>query len=336
MEIDNDPKGTVSPSTEEQDIADIEALLGDPDLDDAETEVSDGDENDPDNEAAGEDELEDLADDSEEDGEEIADDVDQKEEAEDQSDVELTLGDGRKVNRKQIEAAFQAERDIKAALTPKFQEVAAIRKELDAEKQAITQQKQLYEQVVPFAQSVLEQMLPQPATEEEHMNDPIGAMAKDRAHQRAVAQLNALQAANQQHTQKAQEQQQAATLQRQREMWAKAAERRADLKSRDGIQKYNLEISNYLLKAGLPEEAISSIDSDTVLQIVEKAMAYDNLKSKAPVVEKKAAKALPVAAPKARQAPQTSRDAQRKQLEKKLRQTGDPRFADALFMDLID
>lgn len=334
MEIDNDPRNGTVIQTEEQDISDIAALLGDPEMDDAEPDVGDEGENEPDTEAAEDDGFEDLVDDDE--VEEPEADAAEEQEAEPQTDVELTLTDGRKVNRKQIEAAFQAERDIKAALTPKFQEVAAIRKELDTEKQVISQQKQMFEQVVPFAQAVLEQMIPQPATEEEHMNDPIGAMAKDRAYQRAQAQLNALQQSQRIAMQQAQEEQQKEVINRQREMWTKAAERRADLRDRKGVQEYNVKLSNYLLGSGFPEESIKSIDNDSILQIVEKAMAYDELKAKAPKVEKKAANAMPVAQPKARQAPQNSRDAQRKTLEKKLRQTGDPRYADALFMDLID
>lgn len=333
MEIDNDPKGIVTEPTEEQDIADIAALLDDPDLEDAvEAEVDDG-EHEPDEAVA---ETEETEGEEPEEPEEEADSEQPEEEPADQTDVELTLTDGRKVNRKQIEAAFQAERDIKAAFTPKFQEVAAARKELETKEQAIAQQKQFFEQVVPFAQSVLQQVVPPPATEEEHYNDPIGAMAKDRAHQRAVAQLQALQSAHQQEQERTKEQQANAIREGKRQLSEALLSRRADLKSKEAIQAYSTEIEGYLINNGFDRGVIDEIVDDKILQIVEKAAAYDKLKAKAPVAEKKAASAAPVAKPKARQAPQTSAEAKRLGLEKKLRQTGDPKYADALFMDLID
>lgn len=334
MDIDNDPKGIVTElPTEEQDIADIAALLDDPDLEDA-VEAEDGDDEHEPEEAVAETEETEVEE-TEETQEEAGDEKPEEEPA-DQTDVELTLSDGRKVNRKQIEAAFQAERDIKAAFTPKFQEVAAARKELDTAKQAIAQQQQFYEQVVPFAQAVLQEQVPPPATEEEHYNDPIGAMAKDRAHQRAVARLNALQSAHQQHQERIREEQATAIREGKRQLSEALLARRSDLKSKEAIQAYSTEIEGYLLNNGFDRGVIDGIVDDKILQIVEKAAAYDKLKAKAPVAEKKAASAAPVAKPKARQAPQTSADAKRRELEKKLRQTGDPRFADALFMDLID
>lgn len=334
----NDPEGIAPDNVDHMDdeTADIASLLGDPD------DLGDADEDDESNEAEASDETDDAAPDTEEDeasddedGDEEADETDDESEP-DLSDVELFLTDGRKVNRKQIEAAFTAERDMKAAFTRKTQEIAESRKALESEAQTVAQQKQQYEQVVPFAMSVLQNMIPPAATDEEHQNDPIGAMAKDRAHSRAMSQLQALHAEHQKHQQVTQQQSGQEWQQSKAQLRDALFARRPDLQDKAKFSEYEEQVAKDLELLGLDRSDLASIVDDRHLQIIEKAAAYDRLKAQKPKLAKKAENAPPVQKPGVRKGQNAGKSGRRAELEKKLRQTGDARYADALFVDLVD
>jgi len=335
----NDPSGTATNDvvqSMDDETAEIASLLGDPeDLDDTgeEDESSEAEASDENDDA--EPEAEEGEEPDEEEGDED-DDQSDDEDAKDLSDVELFLSDGRKVNRKQIEAAFTAERDMKAVLTRKTQEIAEAKRGLESKEQAVTQQLQQYDRVVPFAISVLTNLVPPPATEEEHQNDPITAMAKDRRHSRANADLQALYAEHQKHEQVTQERSTTQWTQSKTALRDALFERRPELRNPAKFSAYENKIADDLELLGLPRSEINNVLDDRHLVIIEEAAAYRRLKAQKPKIAKKTEAAPPVKKPGVRTGQNTGKSNRRAELEKKLRQTGDARYADALFVDLVN
>lgn len=333
----NDPQGTAPVADEYErsdETADIVALLDDPD--DLDDEPEDDDESD-----AGEVGDEPTDDAEPEEGEEPeadeADDADDSDEAEatDLSDVELFLPDGRKVNRKQIEAAFSAERDMKAAFTRKTQEIAEYKRSVDQHAEALTQQKQYLDQIIPYAQELLQTALPEPPNEEDYARDPIGAMAKERAYKRAQEQQGAIHQAVEYRRQEQAQEQQRVLEQRKHQMHNSLLERHPELAKPQAFQAFESKLADTFTHYGLDPRTLSQLADDRMVRVFEDAMAYRDLKAAKPKVMEKAKTAAPVVKPGVRKT-NDGRTKRRSDLEAKLRRTGDPAYADALFVDLID
>jgi hypothetical protein len=326
----NDPQGTASELEDEaSQTAAIEALLDDPTEDDANEgnteDNAEGDE--PNGDDAQDDESEDGSDDDAEDGDEA--------DTSDKSDVAITLADGRTLNRKQIEAAVNAETQIRAAFTPKFQQLAADRREFEAEKQATTQQRQYFDQIIPFALQALAQVVGQPATEAEHQADPFAAAAKDRNYQRNIAQLQQLEEAAQYQQQTHQSQGTQHLRQKKIAMRDALFERRTDLKDAAALKRYEDDLDKTLTAYGFGPGDAGKIMDDRILRAFEDAgryLAIQSNKSKAQVKQKTVP---PVAKPGARQGQNNPRAKVRADAKAKLRSSGNPALADALLVDLV-
>lgn len=324
----NDPQGTATDTVlddEASQTAAIEALLGDPEEDDAQNNES----------ATGGDEP--NGDDNQGDAPEGASDdatTDADAATGDQSDVTVTLSDGRTLNRKQIEAAVRAEADLKAALTPKFQEAAAMRRQAEQERQAISQQKAVLDQYLPLVTQALTELVGEPATEEDYQRDFIAATAKERAYQRNVAKLQQLQQAQQYQQQTSQ----AETTQQMREkkiaMRDALFSRRAELKDPAAFQKYESELVQTLVHYGFEPGDEAKIVDDRILRAFEDAARYRAIQANKSKAEVKGTNVPPVAKPGVRQSNNTRAEVRAKAMSK-LRSSGDPALADALLADLV-
>jgi hypothetical protein len=237
---------------------------------------------------------------------------------EDDDDPEVILRDNTKVKLSELKRiAGDTAGEIQRARA----ETQAKEAEIQARAAQIAQQQKFFGEVVPAAMAIVQSQIPPKATDEMWADDPIAAAQQDRAHEAGLARLRAFQGAMQaQHQQSAQEKSKAVTthLQREHEALLKEMPQMADQKVRSEFLGKMMETGK---AAGFSDAELNNISDHRIFKILDKAIKYDELMARKPVVEKKAQAAAPVQAPGRRVTPAEQRAQTQSEHFERLRRT---------------
>jgi hypothetical protein len=230
---------------------------------------------------------------------------------EDDNDPEVILRDNTKVKLS----------ELKRIAGDTAGEIQRARTEIQARAAQVAQQQKFFGEVVPAAMAIVQSQIPPKATDEMWADDPIAAAQQDRAHEAGLGRLRAFQGAMQaQHQQSAQEKSKAVTthLQREHEALLKEMPQMADQKARGEFLGKMMETGK---SAGFSDVELNNISDHRIFKILDKAIRYDELMARKPVVERKAQAAAPVQAPGRRVTPAEQRAQTQSEHFERLRRT---------------
>ena len=339
MSDDDLPQGTVddAPLSFDEGVDSIDNLLGSATVNPDEEDESNEAEADDAQEEAEDDSADDGADEDEADAEEDVDSDEEEDGSEDETEAQLApddltveLEDGSRITVAELKRnnLFQAD------YTRKTTEVAEQRKQFEERNQKLEEAAQTLSQHRDFMLRWYEQNKPEPPDPSLMDTDPLGYLKEKEAYDRNYGTWSQLQQMQQAESQRQQQEMQA----QQQELLAqernKLLDRMPDLKDQ---AKFN-EFRGDALKFGTevyefsPEE-VNAVGDSRYLRVLRDAIAYQELKSKAPKA-KEAVKGKPkVMKGGKRSSPQSKTSQGAKARADRLARTGDLEAGIASLMD---
>jgi hypothetical protein len=219
-------------------------------------------------------------------------------------------------------------------------EYLAVKPQLDAyarqlhqERQRLASQEQLFKQVLPIAQQVMEQKLPQAPDPQLATDDPIEHYQQMVRYQAEMGRFNQLRAAQQAQMAQAQQAQQYQVQQHLAQQRTRLAEIMPELRDDAKRAEFSKKFVNYAKEVGFSEQEAAQVYDARLMQVVSDGIKWrEHLAKQAaakPIVAAKAANAVPVAAPARREPSKDAAASQREQLIQKALKSGRPQDAAA-------
>lgn len=202
------------------------------------------------------------------------------------------------------------------SLGAKEREAAAVRKQAEALRSEVGNLQKNYVERLNMLDAALKPQLPTP----EAMNAALqaGRTAEYLQMQNQLMQYNAVMAERERETVKLTEQQQAELQARKAEESRLLLEKAPEFKD-EGARK---RLAEYLVKQGVPQEEVDSINNHTVILLAEKARKWDELQSKKPELQKRVDGLPKLAKTASRQAQGSVQQHNYSQAMKTLQETG--------------
>jgi hypothetical protein len=186
--------------------------------------------------------------------------------------------DGQEVTKKQSEIIADAQRV--AAANKRFEEAAAARKEVDAQKQQAAQDRAQLQQALAHYQQQLESLAPQPPNMELLNTDPVEYLHRKAQYDQLMSERQQAQAAQAYLQQQSQAEQQAQMQQYMADQKSRLLEAipewKDEAKAKAGVE----EVKNYLSKKGFTEQEIGSLADHRLIVLARQAAMFESLVSK--------------------------------------------------------
>jgi len=220
---------------------------------------------------------------------EASDDVGQDEEVQEPART-FKVGDA-EVTEDELVKGYMRQSDY----TRKTQEAAALRKESEAVKDAVAQERQRYAEALQFFESQIPR--PEPPAPELLDEDPVEYIRQKDAHDRANAQRQAAAVERQrveQQTAAEREQAAQALIRQESEKLAERIPEWSDPNQRESLVR---DIQQEMRDRGFSDAEIGQLAYAHHFEVVKDAMAYRRMMAKKPAVEKKVRDAPKVVKP---------------------------------------
>lgn len=248
----------------------------------------------PDDATADADEVEAAEDDTDAAGDEDGETDDTEEEAEADEEPQLftvkVRGEEKQVTLEELTRSYSGQ----AHITQGMQEAAAAKKEAEALKQTVEEQR---EQLVRFVQGIQQtgvMQAPQMPPLEMRQTDPIGYMeAKDQYDRDMLAYQQQQQQLAQLHQQR-QAETAAQRKARLAEEGQKLAEAIPDFADAEKAPRLRSQLVDYARSQGLTDQDLQRLEDHRAVVLLHKAMLYDTTRDTAAKAKEKIAKARPV------------------------------------------
>ncbi len=253
--------------------------------------------------------------------------------------VKFRLSDGTEVTAEEIEE-WRKGNLRQSDYTRKSQKLAERVRAMEEHEAQIAQQRQHFEQVIPFAVQMAQAAIPEPP-DPSLMDrnspdfDPVEYWSQKDAHDRAVQQYQELANGWETHKRTIEQEEQRARAERLRNGQEYLRQQLPELKDPARFAQFRNDLTTGVVAYGYKAEDLSDIEDPRMLIILKDAIAYRKLKSQKPKAIDKAKDAIPVQKPGKRPSPGEAQARARKEQMAKLRKTGDRHIGQSLIKDLL-
>lgn len=248
--------------------------------------------------------------------------------------VRYRLPDGTEATPEEI-AEWKRGQLRQADYTRKTQEIAEQRKQFEQRHAEIAQKSQEIDQQINFAIAVAERYLPKPPDASMLESDPIGYLQAKENFDARRYELQQLYHAREQH-EHAKSQEQMKSFE---EMKAREAQALLDamphLKDKSKLEAFQRDIQETLPHYGFSVDDLKSVYDHRLVRLLADAVAFRKLAASKAKVEEKAKAAIPVQPTGKRPSASDGKAADRSNLMRELRKTGDKHTATKLIADLL-
>lgn len=251
--------------------------------------------------------------------------------------TKFRLRDGTEVTKAEIAKSWGQLQELPRRQAEFQQALQQAQQQIQHERARLASQEQLFQQVLPIAQQVMQQKMPQAPDAKLAQDDPIEHYQQMVAYQQEMGKFNQLRAAQQ--AQYAQAQQQAQQAQQQQvqqhlaQQRTKLVEFLPELRDDTKRAEFSKRFASYAKKVGFSEQEAAQVYDARLMVVVDHASKWqEHLAKQAaakPIVAAKTANAVPVAAPARREASRDPASTAREQLVQKALKSGSRKDAEA-------
>jgi hypothetical protein len=303
-------------------LTDDDLTFGQPDQNDEDGDDQRAAAESPDTDEAGDPPDAETEDDSEGDAEPEDDESEGEEDPKTDDEPKVRLRDGTEVPIAELKKAYGAQREFEQQKSQWEQKQAQL-----------AQQEQFFQQVLPTIVAAMERQIPAEPDPSLLQSDPIAHYEQTMARQKAIGELQNLQAAQTAEYQRHQQQQtqsMRAYVEREKQALIEKIPEAADPAKRAELGKVFFETAQAY---GFTDEEVNQTFDHRLVLLARDAAAYRKLQAQKPAVEKKVQNAAPVSKPGKRKSASEQSAQARSERMARLRETGSIDDAAALIAD---